>query len=499
MMSKWLDAAVHMAVFHLQSGDLELMKPVSMFDIEKSMKGDAKGEEKKMLHRRVVSGNWSINDTSVRDRANSEGGRGFDIGASMRDIFSGMDDKPRSRAGSRESRSVRDLFSVDTPRTRTGSRDSSFGDFDFPRARAGTDPLKRSRHRNKPTSPLDITYDINDVSGDADLSLPPPKIEPKGHRRLQSTPESNRDAFMDDLCMGMPGIPESPMHPSIGHGNRHRRFKSTPEGTRDPFLDQVFSIGIPEDEMIKGDHPLKRPSLKERPSLKDTKRPSLKDTKRPSLKDTKRSSIKDLKSLSFRKPKPKKLSYKRKMTKLKLQDYEIMHDYQETLRSKLPSVEIGRVDGGWGLLFGNGEAPYDQSIIPTASWASGVTPSLFLQELAHLSSLCVAVALCTLRDDWYDPIIPMEPYIRKRGFPDINTSKVFFKQKHGIRHRLRIFMVYWFGMELADDYIRSYFHQSSPLPVLGGVSSSERILLNQARVKLLWHGIGYRNLLLGNK
>ena len=75
-------------------------------------------------------------------------------------------------------------------------------------------------------------------------------------------------------------------------------------------------------------------------------------------------------------------------------------------------------DGRWGALFddkkrfdnssynfggGGGFNNYDDGKVE-------MTPPLFLQELAHLSSLCAAVAFCTLRNDNEDVDVPLGTY-----------------------------------------------------------------------------------------
>merc|ERR1712151_670431 len=115
-------------------------------------------------------------------------------------------------------------------------------------------PKQSSLDDSNGSDESDIFGDYNPIKSDLT-----PKI--KGHRRLHSTPDSNRDMmFGDDIfSLSIPNIPESK-----GHA-RHRRLKSTPEAHRDPFLDAVFSVGIPEaKEVMYGNEKKQHPLLKDK-------------------------------------------------------------------------------------------------------------------------------------------------------------------------------------------------------------------------------------------
>mmetsp|Transcript_21912 Transcript_21912/g.43430 ORF Transcript_21912/g.43430 Transcript_21912/m.43430 type:complete len:711 (-) Transcript_21912:314-2446(-) len=163
-----------------------------------------------------------------------------------------------------------------------------------------------------------------------------------------------------------------------------------------------------------------------------------------------------------------------------------------------------RLDGGWGKLHPRGSLPtatyYPIRIHPDASAISppsprgfastsgGRTPSLFLQELAHLSSLLLAVALATLRDDDLDDSSDsfLGVHVPGAPFPPPDPHSLPLPPSAALSRNLR----YLLGMDPAPRS-RALRDASRPLPVLGGVSDNELAFLRRARgphakVQLAW-------------
>ena len=176
-----------------------------------------------------------------------------------------------------------------------------------------------------------------------------------------------------------------------------------------------------------------------------------------------------------------------------------------------------RLDGGWGLLYSydndRADASTDQnerfrderqrtraqqSLFDDekgfASRPGGRTPSLFLQELTHLSSLLVAVALSTLRHDMEDAEPPLGVYVPGMKWPAADPQDLPLDVKRmaeggifgGVLRNLR----YTLGM---DQTIRSRttYNAARPMLVLGGVSDNEIAYLMRARgpyarTQLVW-------------
>lgn len=157
----------------------------------------------------------------------------------------------------------------------------------------------------------------------------------------------------------------------------------------------------------------------------------------------------------------------------------VFNDEDTLLTNSNNTARPDRLDGGWGLLYDMNN--HDQDSIHTASWASGVTPSLFLQEVAHLSSLCVAVAFCSL-GNLYDTEICIKPYIPKHhvSFPNANTAKIYYEDSKDSKFsKFKEWIVCSFGMERTGYYHK--IHSECPMLVLGGISEAEKTLLSQAR------------------
>merc|ERR1712151_1121093 len=93
-----------------------------------------------------------------------------------------------------------------------------------------------------------------------------------------------------------------------------------------------------------------------------------------------------------------------------------------------------RLDGNWSQLFDDGKATYfnpdepdlfNAKTLPSfASYQGGRTPSLFLQELAHLASLLSAVALSTLRNDIDGSMSPLGLYHPGSPWPEVDSDNI---------------------------------------------------------------------------
>ena len=145
-----------------------------------------------------------------------------------------------------------------------------------------------------------------------------------------------------------------------------------------------------------------------------------------------------------------------------------------------------RFDGGWGLLFGNdGKATYSdpknpmQTNIPGgfASIQGGRTPPMFLQELAHLSSLMVGVAFSTLRNDVEGAESPLDIYVPGSPWPEVDPTKI---SDSAFEISFMSKFLNFLGMgRSAED--RTRYNASRPMPIVGGISDGEIHYLQMAR------------------
>ena len=168
-----------------------------------------------------------------------------------------------------------------------------------------------------------------------------------------------------------------------------------------------------------------------------------------------------------------------------------------------------RLDGGWGKLYPNAingkctATYYDISKSSRkhkqhpdkkgfASTQGGRTPALFLQELAHLSSLLCAVALTTLRNDMEDVESPLGVYIPGQPWPavdPINLPKEVKRDAYEHRRFTRN-VRYLLGMDQTKRS-RTIYNAARPMLVIGGVSDNEIAFLQRSRgpyakTQLVW-------------
>eukprot|EP00563_Minutocellus_polymorphus_P008364 CAMPEP_0181026208 /NCGR_PEP_ID=MMETSP1070-20121207/3514_1 /TAXON_ID=265543 /ORGANISM="Minutocellus polymorphus, Strain NH13" /LENGTH=692 /DNA_ID=CAMNT_0023103379 /DNA_START=331 /DNA_END=2412 /DNA_ORIENTATION=+ len=159
----------------------------------------------------------------------------------------------------------------------------------------------------------------------------------------------------------------------------------------------------------------------------------------------------------------------------------------------------GRLDGGWGLLFKDDKIrgptstfydiksgdPFIDKKDPLAhgfsSTRGGRTPDLFLQELCHLASLCVAVAFCTLRNDIEGAASPLSTYHPGEPWPEVDVDKIPRPNAGWVpTWMLTKNIKYWFGMDRTQK-ARTEFNRTRPMPVIGGISENEIAFLQKSR------------------
>ena len=148
----------------------------------------------------------------------------------------------------------------------------------------------------------------------------------------------------------------------------------------------------------------------------------------------------------------------------------------------IPFEGPARLDGNFGNLFDDGKAtffdPNNPSRIDACGFAGvqgGRTPPLFLQELAHLTSLTTAVALSTLRNDIEGAESPLDIYQPGAPWPDVDSH---FWEDYGFTAYQKI--KFFLGNARSPEE-RTKYNASRPLLVLGGVSEGEIRFLQQAR------------------
>ena len=145
-----------------------------------------------------------------------------------------------------------------------------------------------------------------------------------------------------------------------------------------------------------------------------------------------------------------------------------------------------RKDGNWEPLFDDGRSTYIDPQNPSniercgfASIQGEHTPILFLQELAHLSSLMNAVALSTLRNDVEGVASPLSLYQPGSPWPEVDPQL----DQNLYDSRLERYWFAWLyflgqGRSPAE---RTRYNAARPMSVLGGVSDAEIQMLQVAR------------------
>eukprot|EP01082_Thalassiosira_pseudonana_P005885 g5575.t1 g5575 contig2:835058-836716(+) len=123
--------------------------------------------------------------------------------------------------------------------------------------------------------------------------------------------------------------------------------------------------------------------------------------------------------------------------------------------------------------------------VPKQSFASrpnNQTPPLFLQELAHLSSLLCAVALSTLRNDIEEEESPLGVYVTGMPWPASDPDQLPKATKEEFQHKSSFLknVRYWSGIDRTPHH-RSKYNATRPFLIIGGVSDNEIAFLQKAR------------------
>ena len=145
-----------------------------------------------------------------------------------------------------------------------------------------------------------------------------------------------------------------------------------------------------------------------------------------------------------------------------------------------------KLDGNWASLFNDRKStfmkPQDLSEIDVNGFASnqgGRTPILFLQELAHLSSLLNAVAMSTLRNDVEGVSSPLSLYIPGSAWPAVDP--MLDEHLYDSKIESRLYACLYFLGQGRSPSERTKYNIARPLPVIGGVSDAEIQMLQMAR------------------
>jgi hypothetical protein len=150
----------------------------------------------------------------------------------------------------------------------------------------------------------------------------------------------------------------------------------------------------------------------------------------------------------------------------------------------IPLVGKGGLDGGWEDLFGDDTSTYykygEEWTLDKQGFANakgGRMPALFLQELAHLSSLMNAVALSTLRNDVEGAESPLDVYDPGADWPEVDPGKI--PMQHSTYSCLEL-VGHFLGADRTPAN-RTRYNASRPVGVIGGVSDNEIRFLQMAK------------------
>lgn len=117
--------------------------------------------------------------------------------------------------------------------------------------------------------------------------------------------------------------------------------------------------------------------------------------------------------------------------------------------------------------------------------SDGHIPSLFLQELTHLSSLLMAVAMSTLRHDMDNVDPPLGTYIPGMELPVTDSTNLPHSVKRasegGILGGINRSLCYYLAMDATPKSRTRLNAIARPLLVIGGVSHAELIYIRRAR------------------
>jgi predicted membrane chloride channel (bestrophin family) len=147
-----------------------------------------------------------------------------------------------------------------------------------------------------------------------------------------------------------------------------------------------------------------------------------------------------------------------------------------------PLVGKPRLDGNWSHLYKDNRQVFyaeEDNLQGFASIDGGRTPPLFLQELAHLSSLLVAVAFSTLRNDMEGLESPLSFYQPGQPWPEVDPDKDELLKQRGFKTTVKNIRTF-VGMGRSGKE-QARYNAARPFPVLGGVSDAEIKFLQMAR------------------
>ena len=159
-----------------------------------------------------------------------------------------------------------------------------------------------------------------------------------------------------------------------------------------------------------------------------------------------------------------------------------------------------RLDGNWGNLFPDNKATFFHSKHPDrkdeqgfAGCQGGRTAPLFLQELAHLTSLMSGVALATLRNDIEGAQSPLDIYEPGSPWPESDPGDLSDPNETTWSRRIATLSnntLYFLGMGRSPSE-RTRYNAARPIPVIGGISPAEIQFLQmargpQAKTQLAW-------------
>lgn len=111
------------------------------------------------------------------------------------------------------------------------------------------------------------------------------------------------------------------------------------------------------------------------------------------------------------------------------------------------------------------------------------TPSLFLQESAHLLSLLSAVAMSTLRSNIVDDEPPLVEHIPGRPWPPVDPDCLSPEIRKEFNESSHVWTAIYFllGLKGRSNREVTLYNAARPFRVLGGVSDREMLALSKAR------------------
>ena len=111
------------------------------------------------------------------------------------------------------------------------------------------------------------------------------------------------------------------------------------------------------------------------------------------------------------------------------------------------------------------------------------TPSLFLQESAHLLSLMSAVAMSTLRSNMMDDEPPLVEHVPGRPWPPVDPDCLSAEIRKDFNETSRVWTAIYFllGLQGRSNRDVTLYNAARPFRVLGGVSDEEMFALSKAR------------------